>query len=210
MSLEQQLHEGIVALGLDRSAGVDAAAEGRLMAYLRLMVKWNRTYNLTAIRDEAEMVSHHLLDSLTLAPYVQGLDALADVGSGAGLPGIPLALVFPELKITSIETVTKKVAFQQQAKIELKLANFTVLSARVEKTQGQFAAVTSRAFAELADFVNWSGHLLRPEGRLLAMKGVYPEEEIARLPRGWQVTESHELKVPGLVAQRHLIVIKKI
>lgn len=210
MSLEQQLHEGIVALGLDRSAAVDAAAEGRLMAYLRLMAKWNRTYNLTAIRDEAEMVSHHLLDSLTLAPYVQGLDALADVGSGAGLPGIPLALVFPELKITSIETVTKKVAFQQQAKIELKLANFTVLSARVEKTQGQFAAVTSRAFAELADFVNWSGHLLRPDGRLLAMKGVYPEEEIARLPAGWQVTESHELKVPGLVAQRHLIVIKKI
>ena len=206
MSLEQQLHEGIVALGLTLTTEVEA----RLMAYLRLMAKWNRTYNLTAIRDEAEMVSHHLLDSLTMVPFVQGLDSLADVGSGAGLPGIPLAAVCPGLKVTSIETVEKKVAFQQQAKIELKLSNFAVLGARVEKTQGQFAAVTSRAFAELADFVNWSGHLLQPGGHLLAMKGVYPEEEIARLPEGWQVAESHELKVPGLDAKRHLIVLNKI
>jgi len=205
MSLERQLHEGIAALGLDLSA----EREDRLMAYLRLMAKWNRIYNLTAIRDEAEMVSHHLLDSLTMVPYVQDLDSLADVGSGAGLPGIPLAVVCPEVKITSIETVEKKVAFQQQAKIELKLDNFTVLGARVEKTQGQFAAVTSRAFAELADFVNWSGHLLRPGGHLLAMKGVYPEEEIARLPAGWQVAESHVLTVPGLDVQRHLIVLQK-
>jgi len=206
MSLEQQLHEGIVALGLTLTTEVEA----RLMAYLRLMAKWNRTYNLTAIRDEAEMVSHHLLDSLTMVPFVQGLDSLADVGSGAGLPGIPLAVVCPGLKVTSIETVEKKVAFQQQAKIELKLNNFAVLGARVEKTQGQFAAVTSRAFAELADFVNWSGHLLQPGGHLLAMKGVYPEDEIARLPEGWQVAESHELKVPGLDAKRHLIVLNKI
>lgn len=205
MSLERQLHEGIAALGLDLSA----EKEGRLMAYLRLMAKWNRIYNLTAIRDEAEMVSHHLLDSLTMVPYVQGLDSLADVGSGAGLPGIPLAVACPGVKITSIETVEKKVAFQQQAKIELKLDNFTVLGARVEKTQGQFAAVTSRAFAELADFVNWSGHLLRPGGHLLAMKGIYPEEEIARLPVGWQVAESHVLTVPGLDVQRHLIVLNK-
>lgn len=205
MSLESQLQEGIAALGLDLGADTEA----RLLVYLRLLSKWNRTYNLTAIRDEVEMVSHHLLDSLTMVPYVRELDSLADVGSGAGLPGIPLAIVCPELKVTSIETVEKKVAFQQQAKIELKLGNFSPLGARVEKVQGQFDAVTSRAFAELADFVNWSGHLLRPGGHLLAMKGVYPEEEIARLPAGWTVKTSYELKVPGLDAQRHLIVLQK-
>lgn len=205
MSLERQLHEGIAALGLN----LDTDTEARLLTYLRLLSKWNRTYNLTAIRDEAEMVSHHLLDSLTMVPYVRELDSLADVGSGAGLPGIPLAIVCPELKVTSIETVEKKVAFQQQAKIELKLGNFSPVGARVEKTQGQFAAVTSRAFAELADFVTWSAHLLRPGGHLLAMKGIYPDEEIARLPAGWAVKTSHELKVPGLDAQRHLIVLQK-
>ncbi|GAB2180961.1 16S rRNA (guanine(527)-N(7))-methyltransferase RsmG [Denitratisoma sp. agr-D3] len=205
MSLESQLHEGIVALGLD----LDAATEAKLLTYLRLLSKWNRTYNLTAIRDEAEMVSHHLLDSLTMVPYVRELASLADVGSGAGLPGIPLAIVCPGLKVTSIETVEKKVAFQQQAKIELRLDNFSPMSARVEKVQGQFPAVTSRAFAELADFVNWSGHLLAPGGRLLAMKGVYPEEEIARLPADWMLVARHELKVPGLAAQRHLIVLQK-
>ena len=205
MSLESQLHEGIIALGLN----LDADTEARLLVYLRLLSKWNRTYNLTAIRDEAEMVSHHLLDSLTMVPHIQGLGTLADIGSGAGLPGIPLAIVCPELKITSIETVEKKVAFQQQAKIELKLTNFSPVGARVEKVQGQFDAVTSRAFAELADFVNWSGHLLRPGGSMLAMKGVYPAEEIARLPAGWAVETSHELKVPGLDAQRHLIVLQK-
>lgn len=205
MSLESQLHEGIAALGLN----LDADTEGRLLTYLRLLSKWNRTYNLTAIRDEAEMVSHHLLDSLTMVPHVQGLSTLADVGSGAGLPGIPLAIVCPELKITSIETVEKKVAFQQQAKIELKLGNFSPVGARVEKVQGQFDAVTSRAFAEMADFVSWSGHLLSPGGSMLAMKGVYPAEEIARLPQGWAVNASHELRVPGLDAQRHLIVLQK-
>lgn len=208
MILEQELREGVAALGLD----LDEAAEGRLMAYLRLLAKWNRTYNLTAIRDEAEMVTHHLLDSLTLVPFVRGLETLADVGSGAGLPGIPVAVACPALKVTSIETVEKKAAFQQQAKIELKLNNFNVLGARVEKTsglQGQFDAVTSRAFAELADFADKAGHLLRPGGRLLAMKGVHPAEEIARLPAQWQVVESRELRVPGLDAQRHLIVLQK-
>ncbi|HEX5392034.1 MAG TPA: 16S rRNA (guanine(527)-N(7))-methyltransferase RsmG [Rhodocyclaceae bacterium] len=210
MSLELTLHEGIAALGMTLPSDQAEAMEAKLMAYLRLLSKWNRTYNLTAIRDEAEMVTHHLLDSLSLAPHLEGIDTLADVGSGAGLPGIPLAIVRPDLKITSIETVEKKVAFQQQAKIELKLANFTAHGARVEKTQGQFAAVTSRAFADLADFVAWSGHLVQSGGRLLAMKGVYPADEIARLPEGWRLVESRELKVPGLDAERHLLIVEKI
>lgn len=210
MSLENILHDGIASLGLHLPSDQADAMEAKLMAYLRLLSKWNRTYNLTAIRNEAEMVTHHLLDSLSLAPYLEDVDSLADVGSGAGLPGIPLAIIRPDLKITSIETVEKKVAFQQQAKIELKLANFTAHGGRVEKTQGQFAAVTSRAFADLADFVTWSGHLVRPGGRLLAMKGVYPADEIARLPEGWRLVESKELKVHGLDAERHLLVVEKV
>ena len=132
------------------------------------------------------------------------------MGSGAGLPGIALAIACPALKVTSIETVEKKVAFQQQVRIELKLTNFTVHGGRVEKFHGQFAAVTSRAFAELADFIAWSAHLVRPGGHLLAMKGAYPADEIARLPSGWQVTACHELCVPGLEAQRHLIVLERV
>lgn len=206
MSSELQLQQGILALGLSLPDGATA----RLLAYLRLMSKWNRTYNLTAIRNEAEMVTHHLLDSLALVPYLAGIDTLADVGSGAGLPGIPAAIACPGLQVTSIETVEKKAAFQRQARIELGLSNFNVLSARVENVQGQFAAVTSRAFAELADFVNWSGHLVQPGGKLLAMKGIYPAEEIERLPGGWGLAGCHELRVPGLDAQRHLIVLERV
>lgn len=206
MTLEAQLHAGIVALGLD----LPESGEGQLMSYLRLLSKWNRTYNLTSIRDEAEMVSHHLLDSLALVPHLAGIESLADVGSGAGLPGIPVAVACPGIKVVSVETVEKKVAFQQQARIELKLGNFTVHGGRVEKFQGQFAAVTSRAFAELADFVAWAGHLVQAGGRLLAMKGLYPAEEIERLPTGWRVSSTHELRVPGLEAQRHLIVLERV
>ena len=206
MTVEAQLRQGLDALALDLPEG----AEGRLLAYLRLLAKWNRTYNLTAIRNEAEMVTHHLLDALTLVSHLTGIATLADVGSGAGLPGIPVAIACPDVQVTSIETVEKKAAFQQQARIELGLGNFAVLGARVEKVQGQFDAVTSRAFAELADFVKWSGHLVRPGGRMLAMKGVYPAEEIARLPTGWGLAASRELRVPGLDAQRHLIVLQRI
>lgn len=206
MTLEALLHQGIEALALALPEGT----EGRLLNYLRLLSKWNRTYNLTAIRDEGEMVTHHLLDSLAVLPFLKGIDTLADVGSGAGLPGIPLAVASPEMRITSIETVEKKVAFQQQAKIELKLGNFAVHGARVEKFHGQFAAVISRAFADMADFVNWAGHLVQPGGHLLAMKGLYPAEEIAGLPAGWRLQQSHELKVPGLDAQRHLIVLERV
>jgi 16S rRNA (guanine527-N7)-methyltransferase len=210
MSLGNALRGGLTALGLDLSD----AQQDRLLAFIALLTKWNRTYNLTAIRDEREMMTHHLLDSLSVLPAL-GKSVLAgrrwaDVGSGAGLPGIPLAIACQELVVTSIETVEKKATFQRQARIELGLANFSVENRRVEQVPaGGFDAVISRAFAELADFVRLAGHLLNPGGRLLAMKGVLPEEEIKRLPSGWVLRESLPLHVPGLDAQRHLLVIEK-
>lgn len=182
----------------------------QLLAYQALMIKWNRTYNLTAIRDPEEMLVHHLLDSLVVAPLLpHGPMTLADVGSGGGLPGIPLAIARPEIQVTLIETSSKKSAFQQQVKIELGLSNVSVYSGRVEdyKTKNSFDIVISRAFAEIRDFVSWSGDLAKPEGRLYAMKGQYPEAEIAALPAGWQVLSSQPLLVAGLDAQRHLLIL---
>ncbi|HTY99402.1 MAG TPA: 16S rRNA (guanine(527)-N(7))-methyltransferase RsmG [Rhodocyclaceae bacterium] len=194
------LHQGIAALGLSLPAG----AEEALAAYLRLLLKWNRIYNLTAIRDESEMVTHHLLDSLAVLPHLGDVGSLADVGSGAGLPAIPLAIARPELRVTSIESNDKKATFQQQARIELALGNLQVRRSRAEEVEGGFDAAISRAFAELAEFVRIAGALAP---RLYAMKGVYPEEEIARLPAGWRVIDAKKLTVPRLAAARHLIVI---
>ena len=207
MSQGELLARGLAALGLD----LPAAACERLLAYAALLMKWNRVYNLTAIRDPEQILTHHLLDSLAVLPHLGGIRALADVGSGGGLPGIPLAIARPELAITSIETVNKKASFQQQAKIELGLANFEPRCARVEQVRPEapFDAVISRAFSDLADFVRLTGQLIASEGRLYAMKGVYPREEIAALPTSWAVEESIELEVPELDAERHLIVLKR-
>jgi len=211
VSLGIQLRDGLVALGLELSNEVQA----KLQAYLALLKKWNATYNLTAIRDEAEMVTQHLLDSLSVLPVLEK-SALAgrrwaDIGSGAGLPGIPLAIVWPDLEMSLIETVEKKSAFQRQAKIELGLTNITVVNRRVEDVPGGvFDAVISRAFADLADFVRLAGHLLAQDGRLYAMKGQLPEDEIKRLPPGWALVNCTPLNVPGLDAQRHLLVIERV
>lgn len=205
MTQADQLHQGIEVLGLALPSGV----ESLLLSYLSLLTKWNRTYNLTAVRDEAEIVTHHLLDSLTLVPFLTDTSTLADVGSGAGLPAIPLAIACPKIQIVSFETVQKKAAFQQQARIELRLDNLSVRCARVERERGVFEVVTSRAFASLTDFVGLAGHLVRDGGRMLAMKGVYPADEIADLPPGWCVGNAIELKVPGLDARRHLIVLQR-
>lgn len=201
------LHDGIAALGLDLPDG----SEDRLMAFLALMAKWNRAYNLTSVTREAEMVTHHLLDSLSLLPHLGGVKTLADIGSGAGLPGLVLALVNPDLSLTSVETVGKKAAFQQQAKIEFRLGNVTVHGGRVEEFHPAtgFDAVVSRAFASLVDFVALAGHLVAPGGRLLAMKGLLPEDEIAALSAGWRVVDTPRLTVPGLDAQRHLIILER-
>lgn len=204
------LREGLAAMGLALTADVQT----RLLGYVALLKKWNATYNLTAIRDERQMVTQHLLDSLSVLPVLQesGLAGRrwADIGSGAGLPGIPLAVVRPDLEMSLVETVEKKSAFQRQAKIELGLVNVTVVNRRVEDVAGgQFDAVISRAFADLAEFVRLAGHLLTQGGRLYAMKGLLPEDEISRLPPGWTLVESAALNVPGLDVQRHLLVIER-
>ena len=206
--MAEQLHRGILQLDID----LPADAEGRLCTYLGLLSKWNRVYNLTSVRDENLMVTQHLLDSLSVLPHLGKVATLADIGSGAGLPGIPLAIARPEMAVALVESNQKKSSFLQQAKIELKLENVSIYCARVEdfKPDSLFDAVTSRAFSELALFVRMAGHLLAPGGRLLAMKGVHPQAEIEQLPAGWHAPRSIPLAVPELAAQRHLVVIEKI
>ncbi|WP_324779795.1 16S rRNA (guanine(527)-N(7))-methyltransferase RsmG [Thiobacillus sedimenti] len=207
MSVEHQLKAGIAALGLSLPAG----AEAKLLAYLALLDKWNRVYNLTAVRDAERMVSHHLLDSLAAVPYFQG-ETVLDVGSGGGLPGIPLAIARPELRVTLIDSIAKKTAFLLQAKAELGLSNLAVVTGRVEdyKPESGFDVITSRAFSDLKEFVSLTRHLLNPGGRWFAMKGLYPDEEIATLPLDVKVSADHALAVPGLEASRHLIVLETV
>jgi 16S rRNA (guanine527-N7)-methyltransferase len=183
-----------------------AKVEETLSSYLALLAKWNRTYNLTAIRDEQQMVTHHLLDSLAVLPHLESVATLADIGSGAGLPGIPLAICRPEMQLASVESNQKKAAFQQQAKIELGLANVSVHCQRVEDFQGLFDVVISRAFSDLPSFVRLAGHLSH---RLFAMKGLYPETEVEQLPDGWHVGQVARLDVPGLDAERHLVILER-
>jgi 16S rRNA (guanine527-N7)-methyltransferase len=206
MSLAGQLAEGIAGLGLDLAPQVQA----RLLDYLTLLQKWNRTYNLTAVRESAKMVSHHLLDCLAVAPHARG-ETVLDVGSGAGLPGIPLALAHPRTQVTLLESSHKKTAFLQQAKLELKLDNVAVVCERVETWQAgrTFDVVISRAFSDLAEFVKLAGRHVAPGGRLAAMKGIYPHEELTQLPAGWRLDQALPLAVPGLRAHRHLLLISQ-
>jgi 16S rRNA (guanine527-N7)-methyltransferase len=208
ITIAGQLSAGIEALGLK----LPDQAESKLLDYLALLRKWNRVYNLTAIRDEHEMIVQHLLDSLVVSEHLAAAPTIVDVGSGAGLPGIPLAIAHPETTVILVETVQKKSAFQQQAKIQLDLANVKIFSGRVENMvrADDHYVVISRAFAELAEFIATAGHLVVPGGRLYAMKGMLPKSEIAALPSGWQVTDTVPLVVPGLAAQRHLIVLEKL
>jgi len=197
------LAAGLAALGLE----LPDAAQEKLLAFRDLLLKWNKTYNLTALRDPQQAIAHHLLDSLAILPHL-GDGALLDVGSGGGLPGIPLAIARPGLPVTVVDTVQKKASFLQQAAIELGLKNVTVHHARVEEMHGQFAQISSRAFAELALFVDLTRHLLAPGGRWLAMKGLRPDAEIAGLTTDIAVEAVVPLAVPGLDAERHLIILK--
>ena len=207
MTSEEQLARGLAALGLD----LPAAAQEKLLAFAVLLGKWNKVYNLTALRDEQQVVSHHLLDSLAVLPHLGNAKRLADIGSGGGLPGIPLAIARPDLQVALVESNQKKSAFQQQAKIELGLGNVSVHCARVEAWQPEEKcdAVISRAFSDLAEFVKLSGHLLAEGGVLLAMKGVHPYEEIAQLPAGWRVADVTPLQVPGVEGARHLVRVER-
>jgi 16S rRNA (guanine527-N7)-methyltransferase len=204
--LTRVLTDGVRTLQL----ALSDAQIAQLMDYLALLFKWNAVYNLTAVRDPAQMVTQHLLDSLAVVPAFADAKNILDVGAGGGLPGMVLAIARPDMRVSMIDTVHKKTAFLTQAKAELGLANVTVHTMRVEQLQvpQKFDVITSRAFAELSDFVTWSGHLLKQGGRFIAMKGVLPKEEMARLPDGWKVAEVQPLTVPGLNAERHLIFIE--
>ncbi|WP_037587383.1 16S rRNA (guanine(527)-N(7))-methyltransferase RsmG [Stenoxybacter acetivorans] len=182
----------------------------QLLAFVDLLKKWNSIYNLTALRDETSVISHHILDSLTLLPYVQDARGLIDVGSGGGMPGIPIAIARPDLPVALLDANSKKTAFLQQAVIELGLNNVQVITARVEAMVGEhFDVITSRAFAELADFVNITKQLMADGGMWAAMKGVHPYEEIAQLPNTVEVLSVDKLNVPGLNAERHMVLMRK-
>lgn len=198
-----RLARGLAALEMD----VSPQAQENLLAFAVLLGKWNKVYNLTALREEEQVISHHLLDSLAVLPHLGAARRLADIGSGGGLPGIPLAIARPDVHVALVESNQKKSAFQQQARIELGLDNVSVHCERVEGWQPEEKCdvVISRAFSDLAEFVRLSGHLLAAGGALLAMKGVHPYEEIAQLPAGWRVAEVMPLQVPGVEGARHLV-----
>ena len=206
MTIEARLAEGLSAMGVT----LDAPAQAKLVAYLRLIEKWNKVHNLTAVREPEQMVVLHLLDSLAVLPHVAGAKSLLDVGAGAGLPGIPLAIARPDLAVTLLDASHKKAAFLRQAKAELALGNVEVACERVEKWHpaAPFDVVVSRAFAELAEFVEHAKHLVAPGGAMLAMKGVHPFEEIAKVPSTHRVENVVALRVPTLDAQRHLVLLK--
>lgn len=206
MSPDAALAAGIGELGLE----IQAPQRKQLLTYISLLAKWNGVYNLTAIRDERDMLSHHLLDALSIVPYVAGRQFL-DVGSGAGLPGIPVAIAQPDCKVTLLDSNRKKTAFLQQAVIELELRNATVCSARVEAwhPDERFDVIASRAFSDLAEFLASSQHLLAEQGVFAAMKGAYPRAEIARLPEDFAVRAVQRLTVPGLAGERHLVLVER-
>ena len=185
-----------------------------LLAYHALLVKWNKAYNLTAVRDPEEMIRRHLLDSLSIIPHVDG-QRILDVGTGPGLPGIPLAICFPEKELVLLDSNGKKTRFLTQAKIELKLTNMTPVQSRIESFEAPaiapdgFDSITSRAFATLKDMVDGSIHLLKEGGNFYAMKGLYPTDEIGELDSRTAVVDCFALHVPGEEAERHLVKIKK-
>ena len=204
-ALQPELDAGLAALGLTAQP-----LGARLLDYLALLDRWNRTYNLTAIRDPREMVGKHLLDSLSMLPHVRD-GRLADLGTGPGLPGIPLALARPGLQVTLVESNGKKTRFLREVVRQLALDNVRVLEARAEAVDepGAFDQLTARAMDTLAGILQVGGHLLAPGGRLLAMKGQRPEAEIAALPPGWQVETVQPLAVPGVEGARHLVVVTR-
>jgi 16S rRNA (guanine527-N7)-methyltransferase len=203
MTLLERIEGGLASMKLDLPPG----AGTQFAAHLELVAKWNRVHNLTAVRETEQMVVLHLLDSLSLLPHVGPALSLLDVGTGAGFPGIPIAIARPELQVTLLDSSHKKAAFLEQARAELRLANVRVAPERVQEHRpaALYDVVVSRAFSELADFVAQAGHLVAPGGRLLAMKGVYPFEEIAKVPATHRVAQVVELAVPSLAAKRHLV-----
>jgi 16S rRNA (guanine527-N7)-methyltransferase len=212
LTLAHDLASGIAALGLS----VDGPAQQQLLDYMALIQKWNKVYNLTALRDPQEILSHHVLDSLSaIAPLMRETRlfgeafSFLDVGSGGGLPGVVIAICCPNVSVTCVDAVSKKAAFVQQVAASLRLGNLKGVHARVETLAGPFDVIGSRAFASLPDFVSWSASALAPNGIWMAMKGKLPEEEIASLPPSAQVFHVEQLHVPGLNAERCMVWMKK-
>ena len=203
-ALHAQLEQGIAALGLR----LPAAAVEQLLDYLALLERWNGAYNLTAVRDPAEMITRHILDSLAILPFVQG-ESLVDIGTGPGVPGIVLAIAAPGRDILLVDSNGKKVRFLREAIRSLKLTGVRAVQQRVDEVPGQFDCVTARAFASLADMLRWGGHLLAPDGIWLAMKGKRPDDELAGVPAAFAVQEIRTLHVPGLEAERHLVMLTR-
>jgi 16S rRNA (guanine527-N7)-methyltransferase len=206
MTPAADLAAGLRTLGI----ALDSAAQEKLLAYLALLAKWNRVYNLTAIREPERMLSHHVFDSLAVLPHLEG-PSIADVGSGAGFPGIPLALARPQWRVALIESSHKKTAFLRQAAIDLALPNIEIREERAEAVmpRGVYDTVIARAFSDLAEFVAAAAPLCKPGGALIAMKGVHPYEEIAALPEGSRVERVIALDVPGVEAERHLVIMRR-
>jgi 16S rRNA (guanine527-N7)-methyltransferase len=204
--LEALLHQGLEALGLPLA---DTAVE-RLLAYVALLAKWNRAYNLTAVREPPAMITRHLLDSLAVLPHLHGA-AVADVGTGAGLPGLPLALASPERRFVLVDGNAKKCRFVTQAVAELGIPNVNVVRSRVEdyRPDRVFDTLISRAFASVAQLLALGGHLCAPGGRVLAMKGLHPRAELDELPPDFRLLSVVRLRIPGLDAERHLVIIER-
>lgn len=203
-----ELLHGVKQLGIE----IDPARQVKLLAYLELLIKWNKAYNLTAVRDPDEMVSRHLLDSLSVVSFVaEGGNNWLDVGSGGGMPGIPLAIMFPQLHFTVLDSNGKKTRFLTQVKIELQLNNLDVVHSRIEdfKVERPFDGICSRAFSSLADFSDLTRHLGGAQTRWLAMKGLHPDDELQELPADFRLCASNVLRVPGCQGQRHLLILQR-
>jgi len=204
--LKNLLAEGVAEIGIE----IDDQRKRALLGYLSLLKRWNRVYNLTAVKSDADFVTRHLLDSLSVVPYLHGRKII-DVGSGAGLPGIPVALACPDLEVTLLDSNAKRCRFLRQVQAQLKLQNVSIVQQRAEKfhPHEKFDSLLSRAFSSLSSFIACSGHLLADSGQLLAMKGQWSGEESAEMAVGFRVEDVIKLNVPGLPEQRHLVICKK-
>jgi 16S rRNA (guanine527-N7)-methyltransferase len=204
----EELSAGASQLGITLSL----SQHDQLLAYLALLIKWNKAYNLTAVRDPDEMVSRHLLDSLSIIPHIGDAESWLDVGSGGGMPGIPLAILYPHKRIVTLDSNGKKTRFLTQVKLELKLDNLQVIHSRVEAFQPAepFAGIVSRAFSSLEDFSNWTRHLGDTHTRWLAMKGLHPADELVALPTDFHLDSAQALNVPGCQGQRHLLILRRM
>ncbi|MEE4920162.1 16S rRNA (guanine(527)-N(7))-methyltransferase RsmG [Pseudomonas alliivorans] len=206
----EELSTGARALGIE----LTPVQHEQLLAYLALLIKWNKAYNLTAVRNPDEMVSRHLLDSLSVIPFIDSdaeNERWLDVGSGGGMPGIPMAIMFPQMNVSLLDSNGKKTRFQTQVKLELKLDNLEVIHSRAETYQPDlpFNGIISRAFSSLEDFAGWTRHMGDTQTRWLAMKGLHPADELVALPTDFHLDSAQALTVPGCQGQRHLLILRR-